>query len=669
MRLFIAEKPSVGRAIAAVLPGKAVPRGPEKSPPTHIEVGNDVVTWAFGHLLEQAQPEDYSESYKNWTFEALPIIPFQWKMKPRADAGHQLAAIKKLLASADEVVNGGDAGREGQLLIDEILEHFAYKKSVRRLWLKSMDEPSVRAALADLRDNSDYNNLRASAEARARGDWLVGMNLSRAYTLAGRQRGFDGVLSVGRVQTPTLALVVNRDLEIERFQPKDFYNVIAELDGASSTFSAKWKPGDRDILDEDGRLLNKQLAEACAAKIVGSRAEVTSYQAENKETPCPLPYSLSALQIAANKAFGFGAQEVLNIAQALYEAKITTYPRSDCQYLPVAQHADAARILAGLPQEYADLVKLADPGRKSSAWNDKKLEGHDHHGIIPTGQDASHLTGNEKAIFDLVARNYLAQFFAPYVYHATQIELAIADETFVCAGRIPVSSGWKQIYGSTADDASAEDAQPLPTLTVGQQLVCTVSQVESKKTTPPSRFTEGTLIAAMTNIHRLVDDPDLKKRLKETAGIGTEATRAGIIETLKKRGFLATKGKFIISTDTGRKLIASLPPAIKSPGLTALFEQALDGVAEGRTAQNAFEVKIIEFVMKYVEHAKQATIQVAPQLPCPVCKEGHLRRLSNDRGHFWGCSRYKEGCKTSYPDKAGKPDMTGKKKAPAKGRR
>lgn len=418
MRLFIAEKPSVGRALAAVLPGKAIPRGPEKSPPTHIEVGNDVVTWAFGHLLEQAQPEDYSESYKHWTFDALPIIPFQWKMKPRADAGHQLAAIKNLLASADEVVNGGDAGREGQLLIDEILEYFECKKPVRRLWLKAMDEASVQAALADLRDNTDYNNLRASAEARARGDWLVGMNLSRAYTLAGRQKGFDGVLSVGRVQTPTLALVVNRDLEIENFRPKDFYTVTAEVGGADRPFSAKWKPSADLPLDDDGRLLDKGLADACAAKVTGATGHVVTFESENKETPAPLPYSLSALQIAANKAFGLSAQDVLNIAQALYEAKITTYPRTDCQYLPLAQHAAAAQILAGLPAEYADLVKQADPSRKSAAWNDKKLEGHDHHGIIPTGQDASHLAGNEKAIFDLVARSYIAQFFSPYVYQA-----------------------------------------------------------------------------------------------------------------------------------------------------------------------------------------------------------------------------------------------------------
>lgn len=675
MRLFIAEKPSLGRAIAQFLPAKGVPKGPAGKPPTHIVAGDDVVTWCFGHLLEMAQPEDYSEAFKKWDFSVLPMMPDEWRLVPKDDAKDQIKAIKVLLAEAHEVVNAGDPDREGQLLVDEVLEHLNNKKPVKRIWLASLDETNVRKALGDLRCNStgttpqgqEYRLLKASAEARQRGDWMVGMNLTRAYTLAGRQGGYDGVLSIGRVQTPTLALVVNRDLAIEGFKAKDFFAVTASIEAAGGAFTARWKPSDLVTVDDAGRVLDKSVADSIAAKVSGQTGAVVSFDATEKKKAAPLPFSLSALQQAANKKLGLGAQEVLDIAQALYEAKLTTYPRTDCNYLPESQLADAGKILAGLPAEFGPLAKQANPSLKSAAWNDKKITAH--HAIIPTGQSAE-LTGKQAQVFDLIVRAYLAQFFPAHTYRETTISLDIAGEAFTASGKVPLAPGWKIVFGASVDLEDDEDAgkngdkdnkQTLPALQEGEKVTCAVAIVESKKTTPPARFTEGTLIAAMTNIHQLVEDLELKKRLKETAGIGTEATRAGILETLKKRSFLVEKGKQIVSTDAARKLVLALPDQVKSPGLTGLFEQLLDGIADGRVTSEQFLAKQQQFVTKYVEHAKTATLGLTSSYPCPVCKKGELRRVRVGDKSFFGCSNAKSEtarCSASFPDKGGKPSFS-----------
>jgi DNA topoisomerase-3 len=667
MRLFIAEKPSLGRAIAQFLPGRGTPQGPAGKPPTHIVAGDDVVTWCFGHLLEMAQPEDYDAAYKQWSFDTLPMVPEQWRLVPKDSARDQIKAIKALLAKATSVVNAGDPDREGQLLVDQMLEYLGNRKPVKRIWLAALDETSVRRALGEMRDNGQYQNLKASAEARQRGDWLVGMNLTRAYTMAGRKTGYDGVLSIGRVQTPTLALVVNRDLAIENFKPKDFFSVSVAIQAAGGAFSARWKPSDNVTVDESGRVLAKTDADAVASMVAGKTGQVVTFEALEKKQAAPLPYSLSSLQMAANKKFGFGAQEVLDIAQELYEGKLTSYPRTDCNYLPESQFGDAPGILAGLLGLYPELVKEANATLKSNAWNDKKITAH--HAIVPTCQ-VSQLRGKAALVFDLIVKAYLAQFFPAYTYRQTSVVLAVAGETFTASGKVPLSPGWKTIFGAAAseedengksDDKS--DKQILPVLKDGDSVSCESASVESKKTTPPARFTEGTLIQAMTNIHQIVEDPELKKRLRETAGIGTEATRAGILETLKRRAFILENGKQIISSDLGRTLIMALPEKVKSPGLTGLFEQLLDGIAEGRITQDRFLQKQVEYVSKYVEEAKTAVLGLSAAHPCPVCKEGHLRRRNGERGFFWGCSRYQEGCKTSFPDKVGKPDQGPKKLA------
>jgi len=665
MRLFIAEKPSLGKAIAQYLPVQGRQQGN-----THIVAGSDVVTWCFGHMYEMAQPEDYDAEFKRWDATHLPIIPPTWRLVPKADAKAQIKAIKELLAKADVVVNAGDPDREGQLLVDELLEQLGNKKPVQRIWLAALDESSVRKALAEMKDNREFARLKASAEARGRGDWLVGMNLTRAYTLAGRRGGYDGVLSIGRVQTPTLAVVVNRDLAIENFVPKDFFTVTADIEAAGGDFTARWKPADSIPVDEAGRVLDEGIAQQVAKKVTGRPGQVVKFDAADKKTAAPLPYSLSALQGAANKKHGLSAQETLDIAQELYEAKLTTYPRTDCPYLPESQLAEASRVLAGLPEAFAGLVGQADPSRKSAAWNDKKITAH--HAIIPTGQTAE-LTGKKAAVYDLIVRAYLAQFFPDFTYRQTTISLQIEGEEFTASGRVPLKPGWKVVFGATEDDGDTKEGdgdekQTLPTLRDGEAVTCAAASVDAKKTTPPPRFTEGTLIQAMTSIHQLVEDPELKKRLKETAGIGTEATRAGIIETLKKRDFLAEKGKQIISTAAGRKLILALPEQVKSPGLTGLFEQVLEGIVDGRVTPEQFLAKQIEYVTKYVKVAGETELaNLAPAYTCPMCRVGQLKRRHGEKGPFWGCSRFKEGCETTFPDKAGKPSLAPAAKGAGKG--
>lgn len=664
MRLFIAEKPSLGEAIAQCLPGpKQKHRGPKG--PTHITAGDDVVTWCFGHIYELCEPQEYDESLATWDLGALPIIPKIWKLKPKAEAKEQIKVIKGLLQKCSEVVNAGDPDREGQLLVDEVLEELGCKKPVKRIWLSATDEKSVKEAISQMRGNEEYQNLKDSAQARSWGDWLVGMNATRKMTLLGRAAGIDGVLSVGRVQTPTLALVVSRDEAIENFRAKDFYAVTVRILARGKTFVARWQPAETASVDEAGRLLDKATAEAVALKLSGKAGLVTKFEAKEKFEGQPLPFSLDKLQMECNKRFGMSAQQTLDVAQKLYEAKLTSYPRTDCGYLPESQHAEASVVLAGISHLYQNEVATADKAIKSGAWNDKKITAH--HGIIPTGV-AADLSGKERDVFDLIARRYLAQFYPPYLFQQSAVELSCEGEKLSAKGHVPLSLGWKALFKAEEFEVEGEEKQEkvaLPPLKTGQSVSCEKADMEAKKTTPPSPFTEASLLQAMLNIHQFETDPEIKKRLKETAGIGTPATRANILETLKKRGFLAVKKKALFSTDKAKQLISVLPLHIKSPGLTALFEQMLEAVASGETSKEAFLEKQTAFVTKFVHSPLSGTLKAcSPVHVCPECKKGQLRRRQGSKGAFWGCSAYPD-CRASFEDSKGKPSLAPKAKASA----
>ncbi|MDO5693511.1 MAG: DNA topoisomerase III [Pseudomonadota bacterium] len=686
MRLFIAEKPSLAAAIASGLPGTA------NKTRTHIEVGNDIVTWCVGHILEQFMPEDYDPALKQWRAETLPIAPDQWKLKVKDGMQGQVKAIGDLLKRASVVVNAGDPDREGQLLVDEVLLYLGNRKPVQRVLVNDYNDGPLRKALASIQDNTEqqFRGWYDSALARSRFDWLFGLNLTRAYTLAARRIGYDGVLTVGRVQTPTLGLVVARDLAIENFKPVPFYTLTASVMHAKGPFAANWRAKSGQAgLDGEGRLIDAAVAQALAARLNGKPAKIVKYEKKPANEHPPLPFSLSSLQMAANDRHGFTAQQVLDICQALYEThKLTTYPRTDCNYLSEAQHADARGLLdvvsANLPALAAVAAK-ADTSRKSPAFNDKKVTAH--HAIVPTARrmDAAALSDNERKVYDMIARAYLAQFFPPCQFMLTDIEVSIDGETFTAKGKTPISAGWREIYAlpepDADDDAEAEasDKQELPVMQQGDTALCEKCTVKNRKTTPPRRFTDKLLLAAMLDIHKYVDDPAAKARLKEGQGIGTEATRAGIIEELKKRQFiqpLKAGSKELVSTPSARGLIAALPAHAKNPALTGICEQALDMVAAGRLTADDFIARNMQLITKLVDDASTATLNVpvAPTVQCPQCKTGQLKKRSGKNGAFWSCTNWsaEPPCKARYDDFRGKPNLNPKpkggfaKKTPAK---
>ncbi|RDB43245.1 DNA topoisomerase III [Halomonas sp. DQ26W] len=572
MRLIIAEKPSLARAIADALPGSA------RREDGALHVGDTVVTWCLGHLLEQAPPDAYDPAYKQWRLDHLPILPQRWKLTPRPKARGQLAVIRRLLKGAREVVHAGDPDREGQLLVQEVIEHLGWKGPVSRLLVSDLNRPAVERSLARMEDNSRYHALYRAAESRARADWLYGINLTRAWTLNGRQAGHDGVLSVGRVQTPVLGLVVRRDAEIRDFVPYPFHVLWADLAISGGQLRAWWQPGETHRLDDQGRLLERAPAQDLAARLPGAEGRLASLDTRQKQQAAPLPYSLSALQVDAARRFGLSAKAVLDICQRLYERhKLITYPRSDCRYLPEDHLAQARRTLESACHSDATLQQWfagADFTLRSKAWNDKKVGAH--HALAPTGKpaDLARLEKAEADVFRLIARNVLAQFYPALETREVKAEFVILDERFRASGQVLLQPGWKPLF------TTRDEAPPLPPLSEGEACRVTGCEVEDRETRPPDPFTDASLIKAMTNIARYVDDPAVRRTLREHDGLGTEATRAGIIETLLERGYLVRRNKALRATRLGSGLIASLPEAASRPERTALWEQRLGAIAE-----------------------------------------------------------------------------------------
>ncbi|WP_165398950.1 DNA topoisomerase III [Shewanella maritima] len=622
MRLYIAEKPSLGRAIADVLPK------PLKKAEGFITAANgDCVSWCIGHLLEQAEPDAYDDKYKSWRIEDLPIVPEKWQLKPKPKTRSQLTVLRKLVKQANELVNAGDPDREGQLLVDEVISHLGVKgdklAKVQRLLVSDLNPSAVKRALGQLRSNREFVPLSTSALARSRADWLYGMNMTRAYTIQGKKVGYQGVLSVGRVQTPVLGLIVRRDEEITNFQPKPFYEVLAHLSDVNESepsFSAKWQPSKacEPYMDEDGRVLAKGLAHNVAGRITGQQAKITKLECKTKKQNPPLLYSLSSLQIDAAKRFGLSAKAVLDTCQSLYEKhKLITYPRSDSRHLPKEQLALAPAVTQAICANAPQLtqgIDSPDLSLVSKAWNDSKVDAH--HAIVPTEKKANlaSLTRDEANLYQHIARQYLAQFYPAYVYDETQVEIAIQGGRFTTKAKVDKSLGWKQLFpasssavkNGTKDDAASGDGEELaklPKLTRGQVLFCHQGEVVEKVTQPPKHFTDATLLSAMTGISRYVSDAEIKKTLKETDGLGTEATRAGIIELLFKRGFVVRSGKAIIATEVGKGLVHSLPESATLPDMTALWEQSLDAISQKQLRYDSFMQPLVNQVSHLVSQA------------------------------------------------------------------
>ena len=695
MRLFIAEKPSMGREIAANLPG------PQRKGNGFIETAAGTVTWLFGHVLRQAEPQEYDAKYKIWRAEDLPIVPKKWQLLVSESSAKQFAVVQQLISQADEIVHAGDPDREGQLLVDEVLEYVGCDKPVRRILLNALDEKSIKEAIKNLRQNAEFFNLRQSALARARADWLIGMNLSRAYTLAAQRSGHRNlVLPVGRVKTPTLALVVRREREIENFKPQDYYTIKGLFQHANGQFSAQWKPKDIQAgLDPEGRLIDKKIAEAKLAEFSESPNDgvISGYSKANKQEPQRLPFSLSSLQVLAGRRFGYEPQQVLDTAQKLYEQKLTTYPRSDCEYLPTNQFKDSAVILQNLQglahEQLAAWAAGADSRIKSRAWNDKKISAH--HAIIPTRvrADLTKLSIVERNIYFLIAQAYLAQFYPVHTYYQTKVEVTYKDELFAASGRTEIDLGWKALYtykkkagdannaGGTdnadgSDDDNNEnsenndngengdngaDGNALPPMKKNDGVQYLSGELGQSVTKPPSRFTQATLIAAMKDIHKFVQNPEAKKQLKAVYGIGTEATRATILdELIHKRKLLTEMGKkkYLQPAKSAYMLIDAMPEELAYPDFTAIWEDRLHSMAEGEGSLDEFLQSQVDFTTSLCQKANGTSLAAEGQIRCPRCNIGVMKKRHGRNGDFWGCSNYPR-CRMSCDDKEGRPDFEG----------
>ncbi|MFM2588172.1 DNA topoisomerase III [Vibrio sp. TBV020] len=656
MRLFLCEKPSQGRDIAKVL-------GCHEKLDGALRGNGAVVTWAIGHLLSQADPELYDEALKTWSFDPLPIIPDIWKMVVPADKKKQFNIIKKLLTSASEVVIATDADREGEVIAREMLDYVGYTGSVSRLWLSALDETSIRKGLENLRPGAEHESLYWAGLGRGQADWLIGMNLTRLCSLIGREVGYRNVLSVGRVQTPTLRLVVERDFAIANFVSKPFYDVIAE-----AGFKAKWQVPE-SVSDESGRCLSQEVANQVVSQCQGKAAQVTVFETKRKKAKHPALFFLGTLQKAMSSQYGYTAQQVLDTAQALYEKhKLTTYPRTDCAYLPLSQQGEVSQVLSALSSsaEFASICHDADTHIKSACWNDKKVAESSHHAIIPTAKspDLSELSERERNVYLAIVQRYVAQFYPHAEDDATVIELQCGVHRFKTTGKVERVKGWRVVTkGEEKDEGKSKSEehaeQSLPTLSIGQSVTLNPVTLVSKKTTPPAAFTEGTLLDAMAHIARSDNVPEqFKAILKETAGLGTQATRAAIIETLKKRGFIETKGKKLISTAAGRGLIHALPNEVSNPVMTAIWEQSLESVAKKEMSLEAFMQNQEGFVRAIVGKVKSGELTinlpkvVEPEAPCPLC--GKTMRLRSGKKPFWACED-RDNCNLVLDSVRGKP--------------
>ncbi|UYZ83099.1 DNA topoisomerase III [Entomomonas sp. E2T0] len=654
MRVILCEKPDQGKAVAKTL-------GITQSKKGYIEGNGIVVTWCIGHILELAMPDSYDEKYKNWSIEHLPIIPNHWKYNVSSRTASQFKVVKQLLQKASEVIIGTDADREGELIAREVMVFCSYKGPVKRLWYSALNTTAIKKAWNDIQEGEKTYPLYLSALARSKADWLVGLNLSRLFTLLAQQSGYKNKLPVGRVQTPTLKLVVDRELAHKNFVPIPYWLLGIQLSSNGQAFNASWDVP-KQFADEAGRCIRQEAAMQ-ATKLFQTigQATVTSINTERKTSNHPLPFDLAALQLACCNKFGFGVDETLEIAQSLYEKyKATSYPRTECGYLPTSMLGEVPTVfnaLAKTDPSISNLLTKLNTNMKSKSWNDKQVEKSSHHGIIPTDEvlDLSTMSEKELQVYKLIRSYYLAQFLPLHEYDHTEVILNCKGQTLVAVGKKIVVNGWKALLsGDSLDDNESEEdteqsenkgqTQILPPLQEG--LVCKINTVDcqSKKTTAPPLYNEGTLVMAMKSVAKLIDDPKIKQKLRETTGIGTQATRSNIIKKLKDQKLITKQKGKLIATEAGHSLIKAVPAAISHPGTTGIWEQALDMIEKGELTIDSFIQKQSQWISTIVQKygntelsIKQAPIPTGD--PCPKCGKPTLKHKGKTVS-FWGCPDY-----------------------------
>ncbi|EGO9823345.1 DNA topoisomerase III [Campylobacter coli] len=674
MKLFIAEKPELGRAIAEGLDGNY------KSGEGYIQKGDNIVTWAFGHILELAKPEEYDEKYKLWKLEDLPLPIKEFKYLPKKESKKQLKIICDLIHSdkITSIVNCGDADDEGQILVDEIIQYSKTSKPVFRVLINDLTPKAVKEEIAKIKPNADFKGMSERGFARSQADWIVGINLTRAYTIMARKNGYEGILSVGRVQTPILALIVNRDKEFENFKSINYYSLLGDFNINNNTIKARLKTEDK-ILDEN---LAKEIKESCE----NQNAKI-NLKIENKKEYPPLPYNLLVLQAECAKLFGFSPDKTLEITQILREKhKAITYNRSDCQYLPETMFEQAPNILNIIKEnlnsndEIQALIASSDLTIKSKAFNDANISAH--YGIIPTqNKISSQLTQDELVVYNLIAKRFIIQFFHPREYQTTTINLEVNQRIFTATQNKTTKSGfrslWQNVDSEEEQENNENDINDLSILKNGDIAKCSLIQIEKKQTKPRPYYTMTTLLKDLNSVAKYVSDERIKKLLMEkdkdkkgeSGGIGTPATRSNHIKTLIEREYIEVskdKKQIIKSTKKGRDLIKLSPKSLITPDMTALWfeQQKMIEISELRREQFLEEItkEVISEIQRIDKNQEFKILdnENKPKIQCPQCNKGFLQRIKSKNGNswWWGCSEFKQGCKAMYYDNNnGKPKI------------
>ncbi len=678
MILVIAEKPSVARDIARVL--KCSERGDG-----FLKGKEYMVSWAVGHLVTLCEPDEIDEKYKKWRMEDLPMLPDTLPTKVIPKTRPQFSVLKKLMQdkAVDSLICATDAGREGELIFRLIYEKAGCKKPVQRLWISSMTDEAIKEGFAALRPSADYDGLYKSAQCRSQADWLVGMNASRAFTLR-----YDTLLSIGRVQTPTLAILVKRFKEIRDFQPVEYHTVTADF----GDYQGQWFDENGKDEKTNTRLKTAQEAEKIVKAVKGKQAVVRSVTGEQKREIAPQLYDLTSLQRDANKMLGFTADKTLKLAQSLYEKwKALTYPRTDSRYLPLDMMGRAKQTIMRLPKEYQPLaegITFSEDGKlpfSKRIFDNAKVS--DHHALIPTPQTAplDKMSPDERALYDLVARRLLAAFYQPYEYDQTRVVTVSEGYSFKSTGRAVQALGWKTVYKSIEQKPTRgkkkeqEEDTALPPLKEGDERTVQKATAKKDATKPPAPHTDASLLASMENAGRDLEDEALREQMKGS-GLGTPATRAAIIERLIAVGYAERKGRALSATEKGVRLIDIAPSEIASPEMTGKWELALNEIAENKRDTERFMQGIRNMTAFLVDYAKTTdkpgdfpeeerrkkrggkTASALPKLEgvtCPLCG-----KPVQESPKAFGCSGWRDGCHfTLWKDclqRGGGPALTAK---------
>lgn len=664
MRLFIAEKPQLGSVIAESL-------GIQNRKNGYVECkGGDVVTWCIGHLLELAAPETYNPSYAKWNMNDLPLQLKPYKLTVKNDTKSQFETVKQLISKASVIVHAGDPDDEGQLLVDEVIEYCGFKGQVKRVLINDLNPVSAGKSIKNLRDNSEFIGQHNKALARSIGDNIYGINMSRAYTIAAQQKGFAGVLPVGRVMTPIMGLIVKRYLDFKNHVSSNYYTVKASLMNGNDSFFAKLTILKDAPVDDEGRIIDLDYANSIKLATEQKNALIKDVKLSDKEKNAPLPFNLLQLQVKMNRAHGFSSDKTDKIAQDLREKHAAiTYNRTDCCYLTTEQFNDAPETITAISSaisEFSNLISLVSPSRKGKAFNDEKAPVHT--GIIPamTKVDASKMTKDELLVYKEIALRYLLQFMPPQKLKSVSVSVDCEGFNFSTSASKVVDQGWASVYKDETEsdddqDNEASSFNVLSGLSVGSSVLNKQTSVTEQKTKPLPLYTEDTLLEDLARVAKYITDPHIKKLLidrdkektNEHGGIGTPATRSAMLVKLRQRNFYSEDGKKkLIPTELGISFYNTLPQIATSPNMTALWHEQQTMIEQGEITVDHFIEALESFVDEQIKSINITSMEVET-FKCEC--GGSLRRRKGAENFFWGCSNYPE-CKKTLPDKNGKPD-------------